>query len=505
MREALEIPANITGAIILNKSFKVQDALSGLTEGVAIDIDQTLTVTLPGSSLFAFDGVNSDPSQVPFEVVDYSPKKAEASETIKITFNSEAAGEFNPYEMSKFMKFKQGNSVASGISNYVVNGAELTVTLSQKVSTPGEYTLVIPEGLITRASDDKPFSGELAFTITAPEAIKVMSVSPSEDIYSLQAIELTFNKEIVAVDDAAAAIELRDVENAVVATATCVAEGKKLVVTLDEEVAAPGEYVLVIPEGVIVGAAIGDAFSGEVSITVEEFDVYEPRNVGNRTRTDRNINSISLSSDFHGASSYELTAADMGLDYVNLVKSEEPVYFVVAPGETVTPSVDAAGSWVHFFVFVDKEGDGFTASIADGSSWAPAGALVSYSFYNNNSSSDESGWNSVGTVISGNNRNKPSLPSFTAPEEAGVYRLRFKQDWCNIDPQGDADGKFGDFKQNGGQIIDLLLTVTDATGIEEVKGENGEVKAIYDLTGRKLDKVVTPGIYIVNGKKMFVK
>lgn len=505
LREALEIPANIKGAIILNKSFKVQDALQGLTEGTAIDIDQQLTVTLPGSSLFAFDGVNSDPSQVPFEVVDYSPKKAEAIETIKINFNSEAAGEFNPYEMSKFMKFKQGNSVASGISNYVVNGAELTVTLSQKVSTPGEYTLVIPEGLITRASDDKPFSGELAFTITAPEAIKVMSVSPSEDIYSLKTIEVTFNKEVVAVDDAAAAIELRDAENAVVATATCVAEGKKLVVTLDEEVAAPGEYVLVIPEGVIVGAAIGDAFSGEVTITVEEFDVYEPRNVGNRTRTDRNINSISLSSDFHGASSYELTADDKGLDYVNLVKSEEPVYFVVAPGETVTPAVDAAGSWVHFFVFVDKEGEGFTASIADGSSWEPAGDLVSYSFYNNNSSSDESGWNSVGAVISGNNRNKPSLPSFTAPEEAGVYRLRFKQDWCNIDPQGDADGKFGDFKENGGQIIDLYLTVTNTTGIEEVKGENGEVKAIYDLTGRKLDKVVAPGIYIVNGKKMFVK
>ena len=505
LREALEIPANIKGAIILNKSFNVQDALQGLTEGTAIDIDQQLTVTLPGSSLFAFDGVNSDPSQVPFEVVDYSPKKAEAIETIKINFNSEAAGEFNPYEMSKFMKFKQGNSVASGISNYVVNGAELTVTLSQKVSTPGEYTLVIPEGLITRASDDKPFSGELAFTITAPEAIQVVSVSPSEDIYSLQTIELTFNKEVVAVEDAAAAIELRDAENAVVATATCAVEGKVLTLTLDNEITTPGEYTIVIPEGVIVGAAIGDAFSGEVAITVEEFDVYEPRNIGMKTRNDRNINSISLSSDFHGASSYELTAADNGLDYVNLAKIEEPVYFVVAPGETVTPTVDAAGSWVHFFVFVDKMGDGFTASIAEGSNWAPAGDLVSYSFYNNNSSSDESGWNSVGDVISGNNRNKPSLPAFTAPEETGVYRLRFKQDWCNIDPQGDADGKFGDFKQNGGQIIDLYLTVTNATGIEEVKGENGEVKAIYDLTGRKLEQVTAPGIYIVNGKKQVVR
>ena len=43
------------------------------------------------------------------------------------------------------------------------------------------------------------------------------------------------------------------------------------------------------------------------------------------------------------------------------------------------------------------------------------------------------------------------------------------------------------------------------TGIEEVTGENGEVKAIYDLTGRRVEAITTPGIYIVNGKKVLVK
>ena len=42
------------------------------------------------------------------------------------------------------------------------------------------------------------------------------------------------------------------------------------------------------------------------------------------------------------------------------------------------------------------------------------------------------------------------------------------------------------------------------TGISEVKGENGEVKAIFDLTGRKVN-VVERGIYIINGKKVLVK
>ena len=43
------------------------------------------------------------------------------------------------------------------------------------------------------------------------------------------------------------------------------------------------------------------------------------------------------------------------------------------------------------------------------------------------------------------------------------------------------------------------------TGINEVKGENGNVKAIFDLTGRRVENIAAPGIYIVGGKKVLVK
>ena len=49
------------------------------------------------------------------------------------------------------------------------------------------------------------------------------------------------------------------------------------------------------------------------------------------------------------------------------------------------------------------------------------------------------------------------------------------------------------------------VTVTEVpTGIDDVKGENGEMKAVYDLQGRKVE-VSSEGLYIINGKKVVVK
>ena len=43
------------------------------------------------------------------------------------------------------------------------------------------------------------------------------------------------------------------------------------------------------------------------------------------------------------------------------------------------------------------------------------------------------------------------------------------------------------------------------TGVDELKVESGEMKVIYDLTGRRVEEVTAPGIYIINGVKVLVK
>ncbi len=56
-----------------------------------------------------------------------------------------------------------------------------------------------------------------------------------------------------------------------------------------------------------------------------------------------------------------------------------------------------------------------------------------------------------------------------------------------------------------GKASSLRFVFGGTTDIEEVKGENGEVEAIYDLQGRKLSEITEPGMYIINGKKVYKK
>ena len=183
---------------------------------------------------------------------------------------------------------------------------------------------------------------------------------------------------------------------------------------------------------------------------------YEPRHNGRKTRSDRNVTAVKLTGESSGEQVYTLTSAERNKDYTDVTAS---VVFQVEPGEELTPKVEQLSDWMHHAVYIDKDKNGFTGAIAAGSEWKPAGDLVSYSFYNNDAADDDKGWNSVGEVLDWSMVVYPPLPTFTAPTEPGIYRMRFVQDWCSIDPAGDADGKFGDFKENGGQIVDVMLEV----------------------------------------------
>ena len=51
----------------------------------------------------------------------------------------------------------------------------------------------------------------------------------------------------------------------------------------------------------------------------------------------------------------------------------------------------------------------------------------------------------------------------------------------------------------------IVRVEANNTGIEEIIEQSAKSKVIYDITGRKLDGITKPGIYIIDGKKRFIK
>ena len=47
--------------------------------------------------------------------------------------------------------------------------------------------------------------------------------------------------------------------------------------------------------------------------------------------------------------------------------------------------------------------------------------------------------------------------------------------------------------------------VLDDTAVEDIEAEGANNKTIYDLQGRKIEKITSSGIYIIDGKQVFVK
>ena len=415
-----------------------------------------VAVTCDGEIKFS---VKEPPVDAPLLVVATTPSEAvESLKTITIEYNEEIAG---TYDASAASKIYVGSS--SNTASFSVNGAVLTITLDNAITTPGEYALHIPEGLVTRKSNGKAVTcdGELEFTVKAIP-LKVVAVTPNVAVESLERMTIEYNDEIVGTYDASAASKIYVGSSS--NTASFSVSGKVLTITLDNAIATTGKYALYIPEGLITRKINGEAVTcnGEIKFAVDADVDYTPPFTGRKTRTERYISSVTLSSGRYPETSSNTFTVDNSepLCYSDYTSS---VVMKAAPGETVTLAIndDEATDWMHAYVYVDADEDGFTAEIAAGSNWEPAGDLVSYSFYNNDSSSDKNGWDSAGNSITGDARSTVALPEFAVPAEPGVYRMRVKLDWCNIDPAGDSDGKFGDFMDNGGHIVDFMLFVID--------------------------------------------
>ena len=229
-------------------------------------------------------------------------------------------------------------------------------------------------------------------------------------------------------------------------------------------------------------------FFGLAAISLDGATPYTPLHTGTRTSDDRKVGTLSLTSSL-GANTITLAHQGNGQQYIDLTGTKT---MRVMAGETVTAAVTlASGHWIHAYTYIDLDCDGFTARIAaDG--YTPTEDLMTYSCYSANT---QNWYNSAGAV---DNNNTLVMPAFKAPATPGTYRIRFKTDWNDLQP----DGSGSQFVSAWGTIIDLMLIVEEnTTDIEVPTANSQQPTAIYDLQGRRVANPIK-GIYIVDGEKV---
>ena len=165
-----------------------------------------------------------------------------------------------------------------------------------------------------------------------------------------------------------------------------------------------------------------------------------------KTRKDRSLNSVGLTSD--------------GVNYTSAANTDK-VYtdnttisvFSAKAGAQVQPTFNYSGSWMSAYVYVDWNNNGkFEYEINDNGTPADGSEIVSYSAYQ----VDNTWYKSDGTTVGNGNTIGGGVPSFTIPAgtEPGMYRMRYKVDWNSIDPAGSST-----IVADGGGYVDLMLDV----------------------------------------------
>lgn len=185
----------------------------------------------------------------------------------------------------------------------------------------------------------------------------------------------------------------------------------------------------------------------------------------------------------HRIKSIMYTPEGRMFDIINVQIEETSVYRNMAPneialraGETVKFTVTAENRGLHYYMYIDLNNDGkFTPILNNDGTPTLSGELLSYTYHNGRNSAGEE---VVADSLGGR------MPSFVLHEQLpkGIYRMRLKADYDNIDPAGSDN-----IENNGGMVVDLLLNVFDNENSLSLFSTNG---SIYGVGNAALPVVV---------------
>lgn len=178
------------------------------------------------------------------------------------------------------------------------------------------------------------------------------------------------------------------------------------------------------------------------------------------TRTDRYIRKVSLTSS-EGTQNLDINQNSDKLLYFKKLDN----CFKAKPGETVTATIDWNGVWMHGYAYLDMDDNGRFDVDWSSDGLTNQGDLMAYSYYKDKNSDGYSVGGDCGVA----------MPSFEIPSDIapGIYRLRYKVDWDNVDPGGSTtSGNL--ITANGGGIVDTRVNIhADNVNVYRATEENG--------------------------------
>ena len=286
LREVFEIPAYIKDVkITLTKAFShSQNNLSGLSTGTAIDIDQQLTLSLPASTVFVFDGVQTPessfehvptepelPQPVVVETPVFSIAGGEVEEGTKVTISCATEGATVYYTtdgtepttasavysgeitVNSAMTIKAMAAKSGNYTNSAVASASYTIKAREVVATPAfsigggeveEGTMVTiscaTEGAVIYYTTDgtTPTASSAVYNgaITVNSAMTIKAMAAKSGYYTNSAVATAvFTIKIPAVVVAAPVFSIAggEVEEGAKVTISCATSGATVYYTTD--------------------------------------------------------------------------------------------------------------------------------------------------------------------------------------------------------------------------------------------------------------------------------
>ena len=424
----------------------------------------------------------------------------------------------------------------------------------QYIETPGQWSYTVPAGCI-KSVDGEEFA-EQTFTFNIASAMDIESVSPSSGVTILDKIEVTFPKPIASV----ATSRMSLLDNSWMPVASFKSEvaysddRKTVTLELETPITTPGTYNLDIYEGVFLSE--DGALSNYKFVS---FQVIDPtpvfvlnykegdkvKQLGDLEITFKNVNEVKLVEGadpvivyIPGDSEIEGTATLSGnkitVSFGEL--TEEGVYTYAIPEGFFTMDGVAneyTSVSVELYTFVIEPLEVVSVTPVNGNVEQLDRIIIE--FNQNITLSMDENWQQISREIVLKGEDKDYTLTYnsmsnlgktleylvnaewtgyeyatTPVTAAGKYTLDLSQIIVDhaaedyIDEWGYPNKKWHNKNQVCSGSAEWTIVNGTDTGIDEVKGENGNVKAIYDLTGRKVE-IPTKGIYIIDGKKVFVK